>query len=60
MRSYHVKEASHALFQKYIRLCACPLVFAVVLYGGYNCYYVDGVYYRPVFYGGQTVYVVVP
>jgi hypothetical protein len=30
-----------------------------VVYGGYNCYYTGGVYYRPVFYGGTTVYVVV-
>lgn len=30
-----------------------------VVYGGYNCYYVGGIYYRPVVYSGSTVYVVV-
>jgi hypothetical protein len=30
-----------------------------VVYGGYSCFFVGGVYYRPVFYGGETVYVVV-
>ncbi len=31
----------------------------VVYYGGYNCYYVGGIYYRPVFYDGSLVYTVV-
>jgi hypothetical protein len=30
-----------------------------VVYGGYSCFFVGGVYYRPVFYGGETVYVIV-
>jgi hypothetical protein len=28
-------------------------------YGGYNCFFVGGIYYRPVIYEGATVYVVV-
>ncbi len=36
-----------------------PPSYSNVYYGGYNCYYSGGVYYRPVFYGGSTVYVVV-
>jgi len=28
-------------------------------YAGYDCYYVNGIYYRPEFQGGETVYVVV-
>lgn len=42
----------------YIR--TIPAGYRTVVYGGYNCYLVGGVYYRPVFYGGSTVYVVVP
>lgn len=30
-----------------------------IMYGGYNCYFVGGVYYRAVMYEGATVYVVV-
>jgi hypothetical protein len=30
-----------------------------VMHGGYSCSYVGGIYYRPVFYEGTTVYVVV-
>jgi hypothetical protein len=30
-----------------------------VYYGGYHCYYAGGVYYRPIFYQGNTVYIVV-
>jgi hypothetical protein len=41
----------------YIR--AVPAGSQTVFYGGYNCSYIGGVYYRPVFYGGATVYVVV-
>ncbi|MDD5201486.1 MAG: hypothetical protein PHC88_16970, partial [Terrimicrobiaceae bacterium] len=37
-----------------------PVGAQPVVYGGYNCYYAAGVYYRPVFYGGSTVYVAVP
>jgi hypothetical protein len=38
---------------------AIPGAYRAVVYGGYNCYYSGGVYYRPVFYQGNTVYVVV-
>lgn len=41
----------------YIR--TVPVGYTTVVYGGYSCRYVGGVYYRPVFYGGSTVYVVV-
>jgi len=37
-----------------------PVGAQPVVYGGYNCYYAGGVYYRPVYYGGTVVYVVVP
>ena len=36
-----------------------PAGYRAVAYGGYNCYYAGGVYYRPIIYGGDTVYVVV-
>ena len=36
-----------------------PVGARPIVYGGYNCYYVGGIYYRPVFYQGATVYVVV-
>jgi len=36
-----------------------PGAYRPVVYGGYNCYYSGGVYYRPAFYQGNTVYVVV-
>ena len=36
-----------------------PPATAPVYYGGYNCMFVGGVYYRPVMYEGSTVYVVV-
>jgi len=38
---------------------AIPGAYRAVAYGGYNCYYSGGVYYRPAFYQGSTVYVVV-
>jgi hypothetical protein len=38
---------------------AIPGAYRPVLYGGYNCYYAGGVYYRPAFYQGNTVYIVV-
>lgn len=41
----------------YIRVI--PAGYRTVYYGGYNCYCVSGVYYRAVFYEGETVYVVV-
>ena len=36
-----------------------PPGYRMAYYGGYNCYYVSGVYYRAEFYQGSTVYVVV-
>jgi hypothetical protein len=42
----------------YIR--TVPAGATTVVYHGVSCYYVGGVYYQPVFYGGTTVYVVVP
>ncbi|MGH8046337.1 MAG: hypothetical protein ACREKL_03750 [Chthoniobacterales bacterium] len=36
-----------------------PMGAQPVVYGGYNCYYAGGVYYRPVYYGGTVVYVTV-
>src|SRR5881394_2858543 len=36
-----------------------PGAYRAVAYGGYNCYYSGGVYYRPAFYQGNTVYIVV-
>lgn len=36
-----------------------PVGYRPVVYGGYNCYYAGGVYYRPEFYQGSTVYIVV-
>jgi hypothetical protein len=36
-----------------------PYGYRPVYYGGYNCMFVGGVYYRPVMYQGSTVYVVV-
>ena len=36
-----------------------PVGYRSVYYGGYNCYYAGGVYYRPAFYQGDTVYIVV-
>jgi hypothetical protein len=41
----------------YIR--TVPVGAQPVVYGGYNCYYAGGVYYRPVYYGGTVVYVTV-
>jgi hypothetical protein len=40
-------------------ITAIPMGYSVAYYEGYNCYLVDGVYYRPEFYNGVTVYVVV-
>ncbi len=36
-----------------------PVGYRRVMYGGYNCYFVGGVYYRAVMYEGATVYVIV-
>jgi hypothetical protein len=38
---------------------AVPAGYTTVAYRGYTCRYVGGVYYRPVMYQGQTVWVVV-
>ncbi len=39
---------------------AVPTGWTKVYYGGYWCAFVNGVYYRPVYYQGCIVYVVVP
>jgi hypothetical protein len=39
----------------YVRVV--PTGYRTVFYRGYNCRFVGGVYYRPVLYGGSTVYV---
>ena len=36
-----------------------PVVYRRIVYRGYNCYFVGGVYYRSVMYQGTTVYVIV-
>ena len=36
-----------------------PAGYTKVYYGGYQCAYVNGVYYRPVYYQGIIIYVVV-
>lgn len=41
----------------YIR--TLPVGYRPIYYGGYNCMFVGGIYYRPVMYQGTTVYVVV-
>lgn len=41
----------------YIR--TVPAGYRKVAYKGYSCLYVGGIYYRPVIYGGETVYVIV-
>ena len=41
----------------YIR--TIPVGYSRMYYGGYNCFFVGGIYYRPVIYAGATVYVVV-
>lgn len=42
----------------YIR--TVPAGYTTVVRAGYTCMFVGGVYYRPVIYGGETVYIVVP
>lgn len=42
----------------YVRTLPAPCT--AVVYGGYSCLYSGGLYYRPVMYAGQTVYVIVP
>ena len=38
-------------------ITAVPVGAPTFVVYGYNCYFINGVYYRPVFYGGTTVYV---
>ena len=40
-------------------IAAVPVGARPIVYGGFNCYSAGGMYYRPVFYQGATVYVVV-
>jgi hypothetical protein len=47
-----------ALPKGYVR--AVPAGWTNVYYGGYSCACVKGVYYRPVYYQGVVVYIVVP
>jgi len=42
-----------------VRPAPLPSGYRTVAYKGYNCLFVGGVYYRPVIYGGETVYVIV-
>jgi len=41
----------------YVRVV--PTGYRTVVYRGYNCRFVGGIYYRPIMYQGTTVYVVV-
>jgi hypothetical protein len=41
-------------------IATLPVGYRPIVYGGYNCFVVAGVYYRPIIYSGQTVYVIVP
>lgn len=54
---YAVRPTAAILPAGYIR--TVPAGYTAVVYGGYNCLFVGGIYYRPVMYGGETVYVVV-
>jgi len=38
-------------------LAAVPAGAPTFVVSGYNCYFINGIYYRPVFYCGATVYV---
>ena len=37
-----------------------PSGYVNVYHGGYQCHYVGGIYYRPTYYNGALVYIVVP
>lgn len=52
-------QRSYAPCYPYGYVRVIPTGYTTVYYSGYNCYFVSGVYYRPEFYGGSTVYVVV-
>jgi hypothetical protein len=41
-------------------IATLPVGYRPIVYGGYHCFVVAGVYYRPIIYSGQTVYVIVP
>jgi hypothetical protein len=41
-------------------IATLPAGYRPMAYRGYNCFFVGGIYYRPIIYGGQTVYVIVP
>ncbi len=38
-------------------ITAVPVTSHTFVVNGYNCYFINGIYYRPVFYGGTMVYV---
>ena len=52
-----VVVAPTVLPRGYVRVV--PAGYRTVVHRGYNCRFVGGVYYRPVLYGGTTVYVTV-
>ena len=41
-------------------IATLPVGYRPIVYGGYNCFVVGGIYYRPIIYSGKTVYVIVP
>ena len=41
-------------------IATLPVGYRPIVYGGYHCFVVGGIYYRPIIYSGQTVYVIVP
>ena len=53
-----VNAVSKATKPAYIAIL--PVGYRPIVYGGYNCFVVGGIYYRPIIYSGQTVYVIVP
>ena len=53
-----VNAVSNAMKPAYI--ATLPVGYRPIVYGGYHCFVVAGVYYRPIIYSGQTVYVIVP
>ena len=53
-----VNAVSNATRPAYI--ATLPAGYRPIVYGGYHCFVVGGIYYRPIIYSGQTVYVIVP
>ena len=53
-----VNAVSNATRPAYI--ATLPVGYRPIVYGGYHCFVVGGIYYRPIIYSGQTVYVIVP